>query len=250
MIRIINFSGGKTSALMTILNYRPGDLVIFTDTGREHPKTYKFINDFEAHENIPIIRIQYEGGFRGLLEKKKFKIFPNRVKRICTYELKIQTVKRWLRKNYGKQEYEWLIGFRADEKNRVLKYQSVNYIHPKFPLFDEGVTKEMVNQYWLTKPYNLEIPHILGNCTLCFLKGKNAIISIMRAEPELAKEWIEDEEISLDIYGKQDNGLKSGRRYFPDITYRQLFEISQRADLFSNKPLDNITPAYDCSCTN
>ena len=45
MKRVINFSGGKTSALMTIMNYREGDLVIFTDTGREHPKTYKFIND-------------------------------------------------------------------------------------------------------------------------------------------------------------------------------------------------------------
>ena len=246
MIRVINFSGGKTSALMTILNYRPGDLVIFTDTGREHPKTYKFINDFEAHENIPIIRLQFDGGFRGLLEKKKFKLIPNRVKRECTIELKIKTCKRWLRKNYGKQDYEWLVGFRADEERRVLKYDPmVNYIHPKFPLFDEGITKDMVNQYWLTKLYNLEIPSILGNCTLCFLKGKDALINIMRAEPELAKEWIEDEELS-----ELANGKGNGRRYLQDVTYKQLFEISQRADLFSKKPLDNIKPAYDCSCTN
>ena len=26
--------------------FKKGDLVIFTDTGREHTKTYKFINDF------------------------------------------------------------------------------------------------------------------------------------------------------------------------------------------------------------
>ena len=69
MKRVINFSGGKTSAMMTILNYREGDLVILADTGREHPKTYKFINDFEAHEGIPIIRVMFEGGFRGMLEK-------------------------------------------------------------------------------------------------------------------------------------------------------------------------------------
>lgn len=49
MVRLINFSGGKTSAYMTIKNYREGDYVVFTDTGREHPKTYKFINDFEAY---------------------------------------------------------------------------------------------------------------------------------------------------------------------------------------------------------
>ena len=29
-----------------------------------------------------------------------------------------------------------------------------------------------------------------------FLKGKNAIINILRSYPELAKEWIEDEELS------------------------------------------------------
>jgi 3'-phosphoadenosine 5'-phosphosulfate sulfotransferase (PAPS reductase)/FAD synthetase len=45
MQRVINFSGGKTSAYMTIKYYKPGDLVIFCDTGREHFKTYKFIND-------------------------------------------------------------------------------------------------------------------------------------------------------------------------------------------------------------
>ena len=79
MQRVINFSGGKTSAYMTIHEYREGDLVIFCDTGREHPKTYKFINDFEVHENIQVIRLQYEGGFRNLLEKTKQ--IPNNFKR-------------------------------------------------------------------------------------------------------------------------------------------------------------------------
>jgi len=137
MKRVINFSGGKTSALMTILNYRLGDLVIFADTGREHPKTYKFINDFEAHEGIPIIRVMFEGGFRGMLEKKKWKLIPNRVKRECTIELKIKTAKRWLRANHGKQNYEWLVGFRADEERRVKGYEKRQaYIHPKFPLYE------------------------------------------------------------------------------------------------------------------
>jgi hypothetical protein len=242
MIRVINFSGGKTSALMTILNYRQGDLVIFADTGREHEKTYKFINDFEAFENIPIIRVMYEGGFRGMLEKGGFKTMPNRVKRICTLELKIKTAKRWLRANYGKQDYEWLVGFRADEERRVKKYNSfVNYIYPKFPLYDQGIDKAMVDDYWSKKPYTLEIPPILGNCTLCFLKGKNAIINIMRSYPELAKEWIEDEEYSKSI-GK-------GHTYFEDTTYKQLLNLAQN-DLFKGQDLNQLDAAYNCSCTN
>lgn len=242
MKRVINFSGGKTSALMTILNYRDGDLVIFADTGREHPKTYKFINDFEAHEGIPIIRVMFEGGFRGMLEKGKFKTMPNRIKRICTVELKIKTAKRWLRANHGKQDYEWLVGFRADEERRVKKYNPiVNYIHPKFPLYEAGIDKAQVNEYWSKKPYTLEIPAILGNCTLCFLKGKNAIVNIMRSYPELAKEWIEDEEFSKSI-GK-------GHTYFEDTTYKHLLMLAQN-DLFKGQDLTELNSAYSCSCTS
>jgi len=242
MKRVINFSGGKTSALMTIMNYREGDLVIFADTGREHQKTYKFINDFEAHENIPIIRIQYEGGFRGMLEKKKWKLIPNRVKRECTIELKIKTAKRWLRSNYGKQNYEWLVGFRADEERRVKGYQQRQaYIHPKFPLYDAGIDKAQVNDYWSKKKYTLEIPAILGNCTLCFLKGKNAIINILRSYPELAKEWIEDEELS------KEKG--NGHTYFEDTTYKHLLMIAEN-NLFKGQDLDTLNPAFNCSCTS
>jgi hypothetical protein len=244
MKRIINFSGGRTSALMTIQNYREGDIVLFTDTLREHEGTYKFIDEFEKNEGIPVTRISYGngGGFTEMLEKKGFRQIPNRVKRICTVELKIRTAKRYIRKMYGKQDYEWLVGFRADEERRVKSYNpGVKYIKPMFPLYDNGTTKEMVIDYWKNKSYDLSIPAILGNCSLCFLKGKNVIISIMRDYPELAKEWIRDEEMSA----------KSGRNrtYFQDITYRELFNISQ-SDLFKQQDLSDLSPAYDCSCTN
>ena len=76
MQRVINFSGGKTSALMTIL-LKPTeeDIVLFCDTGREHPLTYKFIDDFEANEKIKVVRISYDGGFEGMLKRNKF--LPN-----------------------------------------------------------------------------------------------------------------------------------------------------------------------------
>jgi hypothetical protein len=243
MKKIINFSGGKTSALMAIQNYNEGDTVLFTDTMREHPMTYKFIDDFEKYENIPVTRITYDGGgFDAMLSKKGYRQIPNRVKRICTLELKIRTAKRYVRKQWGKQDYEWLVGFRADEERRVKGYNSyVAYIHPRFPLYDAGITKEMVNEYWSNKPYTLEIPPILGNCTLCFLKGKNAIISILRDFPELANDWIKDEEMSA----------KSGanRTYFQDTTYKQLLQIAQ-SDLFKGQDLKDINPAFNCSCTS
>ena len=232
--RVINFSGGKTSAYMTIMEYKEGDLVLFCDTGREHEKTYKFINDFEANEKIPIIRLKYEGGFESLIKKRK--AIPNNFKRFCTIELKIKTARRYLR-SIGIHKYENLVGFRYDEQQRVKRRKKMwKNVTDNFPLYEQGIDKKMVNDFWMKKSYNLEIPSILGNCDLCFLKGKNAIISILASYPELADKWIEDEK-------------KSNHTYFNGISFEKLKAIAQN-NLFKNQELSNINPAFDCSCTN
>lgn len=234
MKRVINFSGGKTSALMTIL-LKPtdNDIVLFTDTGREHPYTYKFIDQFEKNEGIKIHRAMYEGGFDAYVRKVKF--LPNQAMRICTSELKIKTAKRYLR-SLGIQSFESYIGFRADEERRINNYkQMFKKVIPKFPLFEMGITKEDVNQYWLSKNYTLEAPSILGNCDLCFLKGKNAIITILQHYPELANKWIADKR-------------SVGSTYFKDISYQQMLNIAQKQlTLFD---LKDQLPMYSCSCTN
>lgn len=246
MQRVINFSGEKTSAYMTILEYKAGDIVLFQDTGREHPKTYKFINDFEAFEQIPIIRIKMvntSDPFRSLLEKKGFKVIPNMKKRICTAELKIATAKRYLR-SIGVRRFENFLGFRSDEPNRVLNRKAAfKNVIDKFPLYEKGINKAMVNDFWSKKKYNLEIPSILGNCTLCFMKGESAIMAILREFPELATPWIEDEEISKSMF--KNSG--SGRRYFKHVTMRQLRDIAQN-NLFKKYPLEDIKPQFTCTC--
>lgn len=241
MKRVINFSGGKSSAMMTILEYNAEtDYVVFCDTGREHPKTYKFINDFEAWENIPVIRLGNQNSFTDYLSKREFEEIPNMVKRSCTIELKIKVARRWCRANIG-MEYMNLIGFRADEKRRVLKNKNKwQKVYNKFPLYERGITKEMVNEYWNKKPYTLKMPSILGNCTLCFMKGKNNIITILRHYPELAEPWIEDE---------RKSALKNGHTYLNGISIEQCLKIAQAPHLFSQISLDDLKPVFDCACT-
>lgn len=232
MTRVFNFSGGKTSAYMVIHYYQPGDLVIFCDTGREHPKTYKFINDFEAYENIPIIRLRYDGGFEKLIQKRK--AVPNQFKRFCTIELKIKTCRRYLRK-LGHIKYENFVGFRYDEPLRVKRRKQMwKQVIDRFPLYENKIDKTQINKYWNNKPYNLEIPSILGNCTLCFMKGKNAVVAILREYPELAEPWIKDE-------------VNTNHTYFKDITINQLKILAQN-NLFKSNIAD-IQPAFDCACT-
>lgn len=239
MKRVINFSGGKTSALMTIL-LKPtaDDIVLFTDTGREHPLTYKFIDDFERNENIKVTRISYKGKFDGFLQSKNYKRIPNRMMRTCTEELKINTSKRYLRQ-LGFRSFENYIGFRFDEPKRVLQFkEKFKKVKTLFPLYEQGINKEMVNQYWFNKSYNLDIPSILGNCDLCFLKGKDNIIKILQLFPELANKWIKDEEESKKQFG---------HTYFPDVTYKGLLQMAQsQKSLFD---LQEALPAYSCSCT-
>jgi hypothetical protein len=236
MKRVFNFSGGKTSAYMVIHYWQPGDLVIFCDTGREHPKTYKFINDFEAFENIPVIRLGYEGGFERLIEKKQ--AVPNKMQRFCTVELKIRTCRRYLR-SIGWFEYENFVGFRHDEQKRIKnRVQHWKKVYDKFPLNDDKIDRNIVNYYWSKKPYNLEIPSILGNCTLCFMKGKNAIMAILSVYPELADKWIEDEK-------------KIGATYITGHSIESLRNIAQN-NLFKDyhKELADMKPAFDCACNS
>ncbi len=249
MKRVIHFSGGQTSAYMTLL-LKPteNDIVLFCDTGREHPLTYKFLNDFEAFEGIKIHRAAYTHikapglkGFDALIERKKY--LPNRVKRICTVELKINTARRYL-KSLGISSYESYVGFRYDEPMRVLRHPNRwKKVTNKFPLYEMGINKAMVNEYWNKKNYRLEIPSILGNCDCCFLKGKNALINIFKMFPELADKWISDEsKISA-----RGNYTKPAT-YIKDISYKSLLEASKKIQTL-NFNIEDLKPAFNCTCT-
>jgi hypothetical protein len=116
-------------------------------------------------------------------------------------------------------KYENIIGFRADEKHRIEKAKERwKKVVTSYPLAVDGIIKQDVIEFWKHKSYHLEIPSILGNCTLCFMKGKNAIIAILREFPELADEWINDEKESAKHYG---------HTYFSGVTIQQLRNIAQ-----------------------
>jgi hypothetical protein len=128
---------------------------------------------------------------------------------------------------------DWLIGFRADEQKRVQSYETQKYKTPCFPLFERNIRLDDVFDFWKQKPYTLEIPRILGNCDLCFLKGKNNIIKILAHYPELATKWIADEE-------------RTGKSFFKDTTYKELLHVAtHQKQLF---PLNDLESAYQCTC--
>lgn len=142
---VLSFSGGRTSAYMLrqVLDHNEdlSDLlVLFANTGKEHPATLEFVRECTERWAVPITWLEYrddEQGFavvdfdtcsrngepfEAVIRKRKY--LPNPVTRFCTVELKIRTMHRYLKHiGWTNEDGEWdqMVGIRADEQRRVSK---------------------------------------------------------------------------------------------------------------------------------
>lgn len=233
-IRIHHFSGGRSSAMSVLLNYRQGDIVIFCDTDRENESTYKFVCDFAAYTGINIVWLFYKGGWSRLIEYEK--ALPNVVWRKCTINLKIKLARRYLR-SIGIFRYIQFVGFRADEPDRVYDYYNAwQQVKTVFPLHEAGIVGVDVADFWEKCSWKLKTPAIDGNCDGCFLKGKDNLIKIFSVYPDRAEKWIKDELCR----GK-------GKTFIKGVTYAKLFELSSYYKYYPSD-LYELRSVYSCSC--
>ena len=68
------------------------------------------------------------------------------------------------------------------------------------PLVDSKVTQHQVQQFWKLSPFDLELKFrdgvtALGNCDLCFLKGPNQVLGLVKDKPERAVWWAKQEHL-------------------------------------------------------
>ena len=211
----ISFSGGRTSAFMLhkVLQAHqmslPSDAVVcFANTGKEDEATLKFVNDCAINWNVPIVWLEYEPkSFRAvafetasrhgepfelLIKTKSY--LPNPIARFCTEELKVKTINRYLA-SCG-IEASTMVGIRADEPRRISKLRERGLL---IPLVDAGITQNDVQTFWKSQPFDLGLPFRdgvtpLGNCDLCFLKGPQQIMGLIKDNPDRAMWWAKQEE--------------------------------------------------------
>ena len=162
---VISFSGGRTSAylLWRVLqanNGLPNDaVVLFCNTGKEHEATLNFVRDCAHAWNIPITWLEYRSieprfcvvshdtasrngePFSDLVSKRNY--LPNPIARFCTSELKVLTIQRYM-KSLGIDDFEQMLGIRADERRRVAKLRPNN----RTPLVDANVSQQDVQAFW------------------------------------------------------------------------------------------------------
>ena len=223
---LISFSGGRTSGFMlwNIIQAHGGSLpkdihVVFANTGKEAPETLDFVNEvsekwgvhinwleLSVHEERPIWRtkqVTYETASRNgepfdmLIKKRSF--LPNSVMRFCTSELKINVMKRMM-ELMGYKEWFNVVGLRYDEPARVgnIRNQTGNKWTSITPMADAKHTIKDVIEFWDKQNFDLNLNAYggkapAGNCDLCFLKGMDTTIKILKERPEMADWWIAKE---------------------------------------------------------
>jgi 3'-phosphoadenosine 5'-phosphosulfate sulfotransferase (PAPS reductase)/FAD synthetase len=243
---VISFSGGRTSGYMLwrILQAHGGTLpedvrVIFSNTGKEMPETLDFVEECSKRWNVPITWVEYGRGkvayetasrngepYAALIEKRSY--LPNPVARFCTQELKIFPMQKFCEL----EDPDILIGFRADEPRRVAKLSGKRYA----PLARAGITVQYVEQFWASNDFNLKLPNRThSNCDLCFLKGADQIMSLIREQPKRAAWWMA-QELKIDATFRKDRP-----------SYAQMHKMAtNHGELFA---FDD-EPLQDCMCTD
>lgn len=228
---IISVSGGRSSGYMLwrILQAHGGELppdvhAVFANTGREMPATLDFVRDMQAHWGVPITWLEYRREpqqgkrarifaetvshnsasrdgepFDALLAGKK--IVPDPTRRFCTEELKVSTIKRWVKSEIGWDRWSNVVGLRADEtarlEDRRIKESADTWHMPwrsAFPLADAGATVLDVMRFWRGQPFDLRLrDKAEGNCDGCFMKSSHALGEMFRRYPDRMAWWVQKE---------------------------------------------------------
>lgn len=270
---VISFSGGRSSGYMLamIVNAHNGKLpddvrVIFANTGKEMAETLDFIVACEEQFNVPITWVEYRTGkqwavvdyssasrkgepFEALITDRNF--LPNPVARICTVEMKVLTMERYVTTDLGWEHFTNVVGLRADEPRRVAKLgQSGRAAFDRIaPLATVGATASDVFHFWERQSFDLNLPNfngktLHGNCDLCFLKGPNQIMSLIREKPQRAVWWMQ-QEARIHSHGQIDGDAGLFRNDRP--SYKRMYEIATTQGemfAFDDEALE------DCSCTD
>ena len=245
-MNVLNFSGGRSSAYMVkrLIDEGGEYLVTFQNTGKEIQQTLDFVNECDQRWKLNLVWLEYRQPatfevvcyktasrngepFNQLLKQRPSSI-PNQQFRFCTMELKIETLRRYL-KSLGIIEYTSFNGIRYDEPRRWQKIKLNDY-DVELPLVKWKITKNDVLNWWEKQSFDLMVNEPYGNCDGCFLKGKGKLSIIAKEKPELFDWWINVEK-------------ESGHQFKKEITYQQIKDKSQ-----SQLGLWDNDPSFQCFC--
>ncbi len=166
---------------------------------------------------------------------------PNKLHRYCTTHLKMHPLFDWWQKNIN-QPCEFRLGFRANEQSRAKrtlektnkngylemktivgkrgsrnKWGYIEWQKPVFPLIDNNIYKDNIEEYWKDKPVRFAW---MNNCVGCFHKNELLLKKMYDLHPN-KMQWFENQELGRD---KRD-GWINHKRYKDIKNFKLQFEL-------------------------
>jgi hypothetical protein len=171
---------------------------------------------------------------------------PNKVQRFCTVDMKIKPIFYWWAKTLNFETCEMRIGFRANEMKRAKSmierldengigwekgtwekstngrniWKNVPYRKLSFPLIEDKIFKDEVDQFWKNKPVRFAY---MNNCVGCFHRNP-ILLKHMSNKAENKFNWFMNKETQKDRVSTWRN----------DITYKKIKESLTQLQLFDD----------------
>ena len=174
--------------------------------------------------------------------KKGTKFLPNKMARYCTTELKTMPILYWMY-DVIKEPVIMRFGYRANETRRAVKmmdktdpegftkvkatfttlkdgrnsWGEYRYCKPEFPLIDDNIYKDTIEQFWKDKAVRFAY---MNNCVGCWWRSPLLLKKMHNKHPE-KMQWFADQETS-----------KS--KWRSDVRYSEIIKWETQTELFDD----------------
>jgi 3'-phosphoadenosine 5'-phosphosulfate sulfotransferase (PAPS reductase)/FAD synthetase len=192
---ILGISGGRDSAALAVyMRQASPSLAIeyfFTDTGKELPEVYDFLDRLEGFLGRAIARLNPDRDFDFWLQEYN-NFLPSPRTRWCTRQLKLRPLEAWLRRDLeaGVVVHSY-VAIRADESDRDGYQSTHSNIKVHFPLKAAGIDKRGVKE--ILRSAGIGEPDYYAwrsrsGCTFCFFQQKIEWVRLRERHPDAYRE--------------------------------------------------------------
>ena len=185
MRHVLSLSGGKDSAALAIYmkDKVPEMEYIFSDTRKELPETYQYIERIEDYLGTRVNRLNAHLGFDHWYDVYGGMI-PSNHRRWCTKMLKLRPFEAYC----GDDDVTNYVGLRADEQREGYISHKPNIV-PVYPFQQDGIklhdVKEILHASGVGMPPYADWGRSRSGCYFCFYQQRIEWVRLKEQHPDL-----------------------------------------------------------------